>query len=95
MATTRVKIGSAVGLHARPAGLLVQAAAKQPVQVLIGRPGAKGVPASSILAVMALGVGGGEEVELSAEGDGAEAAIQELADLLVQDLDADKSASAS
>ena len=89
MATTRVKIGSAVGLHARPAGLLVQAAARQPVPVLIGRPGAAGVPASSILAVMSLGVAGGEEVELTAEGDGAEAALEEIAALLAQDLDAD------
>jgi phosphocarrier protein HPr len=87
MATTRVKIGSAVGLHARPAGLLVQAAAKQPVQVLIGRPGTQGVPASSILAVMSLGVAGGEEVELTAEGEGAEAAVEELAALLAQELD--------
>jgi phosphocarrier protein HPr len=88
MVTTRVKIGSAVGLHARPAGLLVQAAAKQPVQVLIGRPGAQGVPAASILAVMSLGVAGGEEVELTAEGEGAEAAVEELAALLAQELDA-------
>jgi phosphocarrier protein HPr len=95
MATTRVKIGSAVGLHARPAGLLVQAAAKQPVQVLIGRPGAKGVPAASILAVMALGVAGGEEVELTAEGEGAEAAVAVIAALLVQDLDADEAAATS
>jgi phosphocarrier protein len=67
--------------------MLVQAAARQPVPVLIGRPGATGVPASSILAVMSLGVAGGEEVELSAEGDGAEAALAELSALLVQDLD--------
>lgn len=87
MATTRVKIGSAVGLHARPAGLLVQAAAKQPVQVLIGRPGSEGVPASSILAVMSLGVAGGEEVELTAEGEGAEAAVEALAALLAEELD--------
>ncbi|MEV4312520.1 HPr family phosphocarrier protein [Actinocrispum sp. NPDC049592] len=89
MATTRVKIGSAVGLHARPAGLLVQAASRQPVPVLIGRPGTAGVPAASILAVMSLGVAGGEEVELTAEGEGAEAALEELAALLAQDLDAD------
>ncbi|RSM74798.1 HPr family phosphocarrier protein [Kibdelosporangium aridum] len=88
MATKRVKIASTVGLHARPAGLFAQAAARQPVPVLIGRPGEKGVAASSILAVMALGVKFEEEVELSAEGDGAEAALEELAELLSQDLDA-------
>ncbi|MET0132242.1 MAG: HPr family phosphocarrier protein [Kibdelosporangium sp.] len=92
MATTRVKIGSTVGLHARPAGLLAQAAGQQAVQVLIGRPGDKAVPASSILAIMSLGVGHNEEVELSAEGDGAEAALEQLSQLLAQDLDADESA---
>jgi phosphocarrier protein HPr len=92
MATIRVKIGSSVGLHARPAGLFVQAAAKQPVQVTIGRPDAKAVPAASILAVMALGVKHDEEVELSAEGDGAEAALSELAALLARDLDAEEPA---
>ncbi|ONI74669.1 HPr family phosphocarrier protein [Actinosynnema sp. ALI-1.44] len=88
MATIRVKVASTVGLHARPAGLFAQAAARQPMPVLIGRPGGEGVVASSILAVMALGVKFEEEVELSAEGDGAEAALDELAALLAQDLDA-------
>ena len=92
MATIRVKIGSSVGLHARPAGLFVQAAARQPVQVLIGRPADKAVPAASILAVMALGVKHDEEVELSADGDGAEAALEELAALLARDLDAEETA---
>lgn len=87
MATTRVKIGSTVGLHARPAGLLVQAAARQPVPVLIGRPGTPGVPASSILAVMSLAVAGGEEVELTAEGEGADQALTEIAALLAQNHD--------
>jgi phosphocarrier protein HPr len=87
MATIRVTIGSAVGLHARPARLLVQAAARQAVRVQIGRPGTPGVDASSILAVMSLGVAGGEEVELTADGDGADTAIGELAELLAQDLD--------
>ena len=93
MASTRVKIGSSVGLHARPAGLLAEAAGRQPVPVLIGRPGTPGVAAASILAVMSLGVGAGEEVELTAEGDGAEAVLEQIAALLAQDLDADEPAS--
>ena len=88
MATIRVKIASTVGLHARPAGLFAQAAARQPMPVHIGRPGDKSVVASSILAVMSLGVKHDEEVELTADGDGAQAALEELATLLAQDLDA-------
>lgn len=87
MPTTRVTIGSPVGLHARPAKLLVEAARRQRVPVRIGRDGAEPVDAASILAVMALGVAGGEEVVLTAEGDGADEALAELAELLAKDLD--------
>ncbi|MFD8500225.1 HPr family phosphocarrier protein [Amycolatopsis sp. NPDC059657] len=88
MPSARVVVGSKVGLHARPARLLVEAAGKQAVPVLIGRDGGKAVPADSILAVMALGVGGGEEVVVSADGEGAEAALTEITALLAEDLDA-------
>lgn len=87
MPTARVVVGSKVGLHARPARLLVEAAGKQTVPVLIGRDGDKPVPADSILAVMSLGVGGGEEVVVSATGDGAEEALAEITGLLARDLD--------
>ncbi|MBJ7472030.1 MAG: HPr family phosphocarrier protein [Solirubrobacteraceae bacterium] len=83
-----VTVGSSVGLHARPATLFVQAAAKQPVKVTIGRPGDEPVDARSILGVLGLGVKGGEEVVLSGEGDGADTALDELAALVATDLDA-------
>ncbi len=83
-----VTVGSSVGLHARPATLFVQAATKQPVKVTIGRSGDDPVDARSILGVLGLGVKGGEEVVLSAEGDGADAALEELAALVATDLDA-------
>ena len=88
MAQRNVVIGSSVGLHARPAALFVKAAAGQPVKVRIARPGADPVDARSILSVLALDARHGEEVVLSAEGDGDEQALAELADLLQSDLDA-------
>jgi len=81
-------IGSAVGLHARPAALFVQAAATQPVAVRIAKPGGQSVPARSILSVLALEAHGGDAVVLSAEGEGADAVLDELAALLATDLDA-------
>jgi phosphocarrier protein HPr len=84
-----VTVGSSVGLHARPAALFVQAAAKQPVKVTIGRPGEEPVDARGILGVLGLGVKGGEDVILAADGDGADAALDELAALVATDLDAD------
>jgi phosphocarrier protein HPr len=88
MATRRVLVGSKVGLHARPAALFVQAANRLPVQVTIAKEGKEPVRAGSILMVLGLDVRGGEEVVLSAEGDGAESALDELADLVARDLDA-------
>ncbi|GLY70618.1 HPr family phosphocarrier protein [Amycolatopsis taiwanensis] len=87
MAEIRVKIASAVGLHARPASQFVKAAARHGAQVSIGRPGADPVDARSMLSVLSLAIGHGEEVVLRAEGDGADAALAELSELLVSTSD--------
>jgi len=84
-----VSVGSASGLHARPAALFVAAAAKLPVPVTIRTAGKKPVPAKSMLSVLSLGAKHGTEVTLAAEGDGADDAIDQLAALLIRDLDAD------
>jgi phosphocarrier protein len=88
MPERRVVVGSKVGLHARPAALFVQAAARQPVKVTIAKDGKPPADAKSILAVLGLDVRGGEEVTLAAEGDGAEAALDELATVVATDHDA-------
>ncbi|MBN1171143.1 MAG: HPr family phosphocarrier protein [Micromonosporaceae bacterium] len=89
MAERTVVIGSRVGLHARPAALFAQAAAVARARVTISRPGGKPVDAASILMVLTLGVACGESVMISAEGDGADAALDALAVLLARDLDAE------
>ncbi|NSC25387.1 HPr family phosphocarrier protein [Streptomyces albus subsp. chlorinus] len=83
-----VLIGAKSGLHARPASLFVQAAARQPVKVTVARDGRPPVDARSLLSVLALGAEHGDSVVLAAEGDGAEAALDELAALVASDLDA-------
>jgi phosphocarrier protein HPr len=88
MPERRVVVGSKVGLHARPAALFVQAAARQPVKITIAKDGKPPVDAKSILAVLGLDVRGDEEVTLAAEGDGAEAALDELATVVATDHDA-------
>ena len=82
-----VTVASSVGLHARPASLFAQAAAKAGVPVQLTSAAGKSVNAASILGVLSLGIGHGEEVTLSAEGEGAEAALDTLAELLGTDLD--------
>ncbi len=88
MPSRTVTIASSVGLHARPAALFVQAATETGLDVEIARRGEEAVDATSILGVMALGAKYGEEVELSAEGEGADAALDSLVALLSRDLDA-------
>ncbi len=82
-----VKVGSSVGLHARPATIFTQAASKLPVKVTIAKSGGKAVDARSVLFVLGLDVRGGDEVVLAADGEGADAALDELEALLQRDLD--------
>ncbi|MEO3792273.1 HPr family phosphocarrier protein [Nonomuraea sp. B10E15] len=89
MAQRTVAVASASGLHARPAKLFVQAAAKLGVPVTV-RLGEKSVPARSMLGVLSLGAVRGSEVTLEAEGPGAEEALDSLAALLSRDLDAEE-----
>jgi len=87
MSTRTAVIGPRVGLHARPASLFVQAASAAPVPVFIAKGGADPVSARSILSVLALDARNGEEVVLSAEGEGAEAVLDDLVALLQADHD--------
>ncbi len=82
-----VTVASSVGLHARPASLFSQAAAKVGVPVTLTNTAGKTINAASILGVLSLGIGHGEVVTLKADGDGAEAALDSLAELLNSDLD--------
>ena len=87
MAERTVKIASSSGLHARPASIFAKAAGEQPATVTIEKVGGNAVQASSILMLMTLGAGHGDEVVLRAEGDGAEESVNALGDLLERDLD--------
>lgn len=83
-----VVVASKVGLHARPAAVFVKAAAEQPARVTIRKGDGVPVDASSILAIMTLGVEHGDEVTIAADGEGAEESLAALHALLETDLDA-------
>lgn len=70
------------GLHARPASQLVQLAQKYESEIKISCNGEEG-NAKSIMGVMALGVQGNSEINISASGadaDAAEEAVKEFID---------------
>jgi phosphocarrier protein HPr len=83
-----VTVGSKSGLHARPAKLFVQEAAKQPVKVTI-TAGERTVDARSMLGVLSLGVNTGGTVTLAAEGEGADTVLDTLVRFLESDLDSE------
>jgi phosphocarrier protein HPr len=84
----QVTIGSKVGLHARPASLFAKAVKNAGVPVKIAKNGQAPVNAASLLSLLTLGAEFGEQVTLSAEGEGAETALDELAAMLGSELDA-------
>jgi phosphocarrier protein len=87
-ATRTAVVASRVGLHARPASLFVQAAAATGLPVTVAVGAGEPVDARSILMVMGLGARQGDEVVLTAQGEGAETALEGLVTLLETDHDA-------
>lgn len=64
-----------VGIHARPAGLLVKEAKKYESRVSIAK-GSKTAEATKLMALMGLGVKCGETVEVSVEGADEDTAFE-------------------
>ncbi len=80
-----VVVASRIGLHARPASLVSLAAARLETPVVLAARGRE-VDAASILGVLALGVGEGEEVTVTSEDA---AAVDAICALLERDLTLD------
>ena len=85
MPSKSVTVGSAVGLHARPAAIISEAAGELDSEVYIAVPGDEPVEASSALLIMTLGAGHGDTVEVSGDD---QAAVDMIAALVEKDLDA-------
>ena len=83
-----VVVGSRIGLHGRPAAIVVKTAQAQQVTVKISIGEKPPVDARSIIAVLALGAHGGDTVTIEADGEGADAALEAMAEVLAKDLDA-------
>ncbi|RRD46398.1 HPr family phosphocarrier protein [Tessaracoccus sp. OH4464_COT-324] len=83
MTEITVPVGSTIGLHARPARLIAQAAQTFDAQIMLSYNG-HSVIAISPLMIMSLGAEHGAEVTVSSDD---EAATRAIADLIAQDLD--------
>ncbi len=79
----RLVVQTGVGVHARPASLVVREAAKCGFPVTLECRG-KRADAKSILQVLALGVRDGEELTVYAEGEGEEQVLVAIAGILTK-----------
>ena len=89
MASKTVVVGSAVGLHARPAAIIAEAAEAYDDEILLSLVGGdddEGVDAASSLMIMTLGAEKGAEVIVESDD---EAAVEAIAALIEKDLDAE------
>lgn len=77
----KVVITNETGIHARPASMFVQTAAKFKSKIKVSAKG-KTVDAKSILMIMGMGLVKGTEITISAEGEDAQKAVQTLVDLV-------------
>jgi phosphocarrier protein HPr len=87
MVERTVRIGSAHGLHARPAKLFTQAAAASGASVTIQKAGGSPVNAASILAVISQGIDHGDDVTIVVDGSDESAVLDQLVELLSTDHD--------
>jgi phosphocarrier protein HPr len=80
-ATRTVTIENRRGLHARASMAFVTLATSQPVELTVEKDG-NSASGTSILDLMMLGAAKGDSITISAEGEGADAAVQALAELV-------------
>ena len=81
MPVSDLKIVNIKGLHARASAKFVKCAEVFDAEITVTRDGMS-VPATSIMGLMMLGAALGDEIVISASGDGAEQAVQALAELV-------------
>ena len=85
MPSKTVIVGSAVGLHARPAAIISEAVVNAGVPVTLALDGGEPVDAGSALMIMTLGAVNGSSVTVATDDP---AVLDQIAALVEQDLDA-------
>lgn len=85
MKVVEYTITDELGIHARPAGMLVKEAAQFKSNIKIAGP-KKEVDAKRIMSVMSMGVKQGDAIKLTIEGEDEEAAAAALETFLKENL---------
>lgn len=85
MHTKTVLVGSAIGLHARPAAIIAEAIVNSGVPVTLSLDGGEPIDGGSALMIMTLGASNGAQITVASDDA---AAVETIAGLVQQDLDA-------
>ncbi len=81
MLSREVTVSNKLGIHARPAAQFVKIASKYDCEVRVEKDGEE-VDGKSIMGLMMLAAGHGSQLLISASGNQAEEALNELIDLV-------------
>jgi phosphocarrier protein HPr len=84
-----VEVRNRLGIHARPANLIARAAMRFGSRVEIIK-GNESIDAKSIISLLTLGAEQGSRLEISADGDDAEAAVSAICELFERCFDEDE-----
>ena len=87
MVEKRVTVTNRLGIHARPATLLVQAASRFGSDIFLSKGDVSRINGKSIMGVMMLAAEQGAEILIEAEGDDAQEAVDSVAELLGGDFE--------
>ncbi|MCI9052923.1 MAG: HPr family phosphocarrier protein [Lachnospiraceae bacterium] len=85
MKTFSYEIKDEIGIHARPAGLLVKEAKKYSSKIVLTVNG-KNAEATKLMAIMSLGVKQGQTVEITVEGADEDTACENIKAFFEQNL---------
>jgi len=81
-ATTTITIQNRLGMHARPAMLFAEIAGKFSAEITVGQVDVDAVDAKSIMQLMMLAATQGTDLVITANGDDADKALDELSTLV-------------
>lgn len=84
--TLELTVPNKMGIHARPAAMIVRVANKYPADVFVVKDDEQ-VNGKSIMGLMMLAAGRGSKLRILASGDGAEDMLRELQDLFDRKFD--------
>lgn len=82
----KVRLVNEIGLHARPASIFIREAVKHTCDINVEKDG-RSYNAKSIMSVLSMSAGKGDEIVIKAQGEGDKEAVQALVDLVENELE--------